>query len=74
MFDGEEVFSYPKPTSLIKYLIRMCDKKDPLVLDFFAGSGTTGQAVLEFNEENESNARFILVTNNEIDNKKVWTI
>lgn len=70
MFDGEEVFSYPKPTSLIKYLIRICDKKDPLVLDFFAGSGTTGQAVLEFNEENESNARFILVTNNEIDNQK----
>jgi hypothetical protein len=36
-----------------------------LLLDFFAGSGTTGQAVLEFNNENKTNLRFLLITNNE---------
>ncbi|MBO6042636.1 hypothetical protein J6P52_05855 [bacterium] len=42
----ERKFSYPKGTKLIKYLINLCPKKDnQIILDFFAGSGTTGQAV-----------------------------
>lgn len=60
-------FSYAKPTSLIKYLIRMVSHNNPdaIVLDFFAGSGTTGQAVMELNEEDNGKRKFILVTNNE---------
>ena len=62
---GKIIFNYPKPSALIKYLIRNTNKKDALVLDFFAGSGTTGHAVLELNKEDGGNRRFILVTNNE---------
>lgn len=68
----QSIFSYPKPVSLIKYLINMYYdyknedyKTDFTVLDFFAGSGTTGQAVLELNKEDGGHRRFILCTNNE---------
>jgi adenine-specific DNA-methyltransferase len=54
-------FDYPKPVSLIKILIEACTKADDIILDFFAGSGTTGQAVLELNLEQNSSRRFILV-------------
>ena len=63
---GESVFDYPKPTSLIKYLISICElPENPIILDYFAGSGTTGDAVLQLNEEDEGNRQFILITNNE---------
>ncbi|XWT57690.1 site-specific DNA-methyltransferase [Mesomycoplasma hyorhinis] len=59
-------FDYPKPVRLIKYLMKMAKpKKDIRVLDFFAGSGTTGQAVLELNKEDGGTRIFTLVTNNE---------
>ena len=58
-------FSFAKPVGLISHLIEITSKKDPLVLDFFAGSGTTGQAVIELNALDNGNRRFILVTNNE---------
>lgn len=59
-------FSFSKPTELIKYLISLTNKRnDLIVLDFFAGSGTTGQAVLELNKEDGGNRQFILCTNNE---------
>ena len=59
-------FEYPKPVSLIKYLVEIVENgKKTIVLDFFAGSGTTGQAVMELNEEDGGNRQFILVTNNE---------
>jgi adenine-specific DNA-methyltransferase len=56
-------FDFPKPVSLVKYLIRSVCKDDPgaLVLDSFAGSGTTGHAVLDLNKESGSRLRFILV-------------
>ena len=57
-------FSYPKPTSLIKKLLRT-KENNSVVLDFFAGSGTTGHAVMELNAEDDGKRRFILVTNNE---------
>ena len=58
-------FNYPKPVGLIKYLIAMHGNKDALVLDFFAGSGTTGEAVLSLNQDDEGKRNFVLVTNNE---------
>ena len=61
-------FDYPKPINLIKYLISIFPQNRCLVLDFFAGSGTTGQSVLELNREDEGNRTFILCTNNEITN------
>ena len=58
-------FTYPKPVGLIKYLISMVEDKNALVLDFFAGSGTTGQSVLDLNAEDGGNRNFILVSNTE---------
>jgi adenine-specific DNA-methyltransferase len=60
------VFDYSKPVALIKEICLHCTNEDSIVLDFFAGSGTTGQAVLELNKEFSGNRQFILVTNNEI--------
>ena len=53
-------FDFPKPTSLIKFLISNLNKNG-LVLDFFAGSGTTAQAVMELNQEDGGNRKYILV-------------
>ena len=52
---------FPKPLELIKFLINIKDNSNSLVLDFFAGSGTTGQAVMELNKEDGNNRNFILV-------------
>lgn len=58
----KEVFSHPKPVSLIKFLCAGSPKNDSIILDFFAGSGTTGQAVLELNGEDGGARKFILCT------------
>lgn len=58
-------FSYPKDVKLIKWLLQRMVKKNVTVLDFFAGSGTTAQAVLELNKEDGGHRKFILCTNNE---------
>ena len=69
---GGELFSYPKPVELIKHYIKILDKnKNINVLDFFAGSGTTGHAVMELNKEDGGNRKFILCTNNEVSEEKV---
>lgn len=57
-------FATQKPISLIKRIIKLCPNSQT-VLDFFAGSGTTGQAVMELNEEDKGNRQFILITNND---------
>jgi len=62
---GYPGFPTAKPTELIKRLIRAYSDKDSIILDFFAGSGTTGQAVLELNEEDGGNRQFILCNTNE---------
>lgn len=54
-----------KPVRLIKQLLKWVNKKDAVVLDFFAGSGTTGHAVLELNKDDSGSRKFILCTNNE---------
>ena len=57
-----KLFSYPKPLSLIKFLLNIASDKNSLVLDFFAGSGTTAEAVMQLNaEEDGSSRRFMLV-------------
>ncbi len=58
---GQRVFAFPKPTSLIQRLIDYCVPKDGIILDSFAGSGTTGHAVLKQNAEDGGTRRFILV-------------
>ncbi len=60
-----KVFNYSKPPSLMKQLVVQSTDSDSLVLDFFAGSGTTAQAVLEQNLEDEGVRRFILVSSTE---------
>ncbi len=64
MFNGQKVFDFPKPVDLIKFIINQSTNSASCVLDFFAGSGTTGQAVLELNEEDGGHRQFILCTNN----------
>ena len=59
------IFSTPKPVKLIKEFIRAATDKDSIVLDFFAGSGTTGHAVMDLNKEDGGQRRFILITNSE---------
>ncbi|MDX9708753.1 MAG: site-specific DNA-methyltransferase [Trichloromonas sp.] len=58
-------FSYPKPPSLIKALVGQAAGENDLVMDFFAGSGTTAQAVLELNREDGGNRRFVMVSSTE---------
>ena len=59
------VFSTPKPVKLIKEFVRAGSGKQSVVLDFFAGSGTTGHAVMDLNKEDGGQRKFILITNNE---------
>lgn len=58
---GKKVFETPKPTGLVKYLLEQSVKEGEIVLDFFAGSGTSAHAVLDLNEEDNINRRFICV-------------
>ena len=58
---GTNVFPYPKPIELIKYLIGLVTDKGDVVLDFFAGSGTTGEAVMDLNAEDGFRRKYILV-------------
>ena len=64
--EGREVpFSNAKPTDLIKYILNFIGNDYSTILDFFAGSGTTGHAVMKLNAEDGGNRKFILCTNNE---------
>jgi len=62
LMDGMDVFSYPKPVTLLKYLINFIIEENDIVMDFFAGSSTTADAVIRYNAESEhKNIRFINV-------------
>ena len=67
---GSKAFSYPKPMSLLKGLLGQTTKPGDIVLDFFAGSGTTGQAVLELNAADEGQRRYILCSSTEATDKE----
>jgi len=58
---GKKVFSFPKPIELLNNLIKVATDKDSIVLDFFAGSGTTGDSLFQINSEDGGNRKFILV-------------
>lgn len=61
LMDGSEVFSYPKPVSLIKYLTNFICSDSDIVMDFFSGSGTTGEAVIEYNRQNNQSLKYVLI-------------
>lgn len=58
---GERKFSYPKVSSLIERIIQIATAKDSIILDSFAGSGTTAHAVLNMNRADGGNRKFILI-------------
>ena len=60
LFAGK-VFSFPKPSSLIKFLTSIHTRKDDLILDFFSGSATTAHAVMQFNADDGGHRKFIMV-------------
>jgi adenine-specific DNA-methyltransferase len=57
----EVLFENPKPVKLMKHIIRVATRKDDLVLDFFSGSSTTAQAIMEVNIEEEGGRKYIMV-------------
>jgi adenine-specific DNA-methyltransferase len=61
MFDGNFPFDFPKPVELIEFLVDQGTEESDLILDFFAGSGTTGDAVMQLNAEDSGNRKYILV-------------
>ena len=61
LFDGHKVFDNPKSATLVKRLCKFILGNNDLILDFFAGSGTTAQAIMELNKEDGGNRKFILV-------------
>lgn len=61
----EKIFDFPKSPHLMRDILSISSSKDAMILDFFAGSGTTGHAVLDLNKEDSGNRRFVLCTNNE---------
>lgn len=65
MLELDSEFPYPKPLSLIKSLIQQASKPNDIILDFFAGSGTTAHAVLALNNEDGGNRQFILCSSTE---------
>ncbi|UHQ19189.1 site-specific DNA-methyltransferase [Lysobacter sp. KIS68-7] len=67
---GNKDFPYPKPLSLIKGLLAQSMRPTDVVLDFFAGSGTTAHAVLELNSEDNGKRRFILCASTEATSKE----
>lgn len=61
LFDKISVFDYPKPVSLLTYLLRFKNDPSSIVLDFFSGSATTAHAVMQLNAEDGGNRKFIMV-------------
>ena len=65
LFGGKVLFSYPKSVPLIERVVRLYSNNNSVVLDFFAGSGTTLHATMQLNAEDGGHRQCILVTNNE---------
>ncbi|MDR2034274.1 MAG: site-specific DNA-methyltransferase, partial [Helicobacteraceae bacterium] len=69
LFHDKVIFDFLKPTSLINYFIKMVTDKNSLILDFFAGSGTTAHAVMQLNAEDGGDRKYIMVQLNEPTNE-----
>lgn len=67
---NSKVFSYPKPSSLVKFFCKICNDKDALVLDFFSGSASTAHAVMQLNAEDGGKRKFIMVQLPEVTDEK----
>ena len=65
IFGKKDIFENPKPTSLIEFFLKHTTEPNAIILDFFAGSGSTGHAVLKYNSLDNGQRKFILCTNNE---------
>ena len=61
LFDGVQVFDTPKPIELIESMIQLATDSDSIILDFFAGSATTGHAVMDMNARDNGSRKYILV-------------
>ncbi len=61
MFDGKKYFDYPKPIGVIKRCIELYSDKDSIIIDFFSGSSTTAQAVMQTNADDNGNRKFVMV-------------
>ncbi len=61
VFGGERPFDTPKPTKLIKTMLKLSTRDDEIVLDFFSGSATTAHSVMQLNSEDGANRKFIMV-------------
>jgi len=66
---GKAIFDYPKPSSLVEFFVKFMDNKNGIVLDSFAGTGTTGHAVLNLNKKDKGNRNFILIQIDETNKK-----
>ncbi|MHB8360740.1 MAG: site-specific DNA-methyltransferase [Thermoplasmataceae archaeon] len=65
IFGDRNIFQTPKPMRLIKEFVRAASNSKSIIMDFFAGSGTTGHAVMDLNREDKGERQFILINNNE---------
>ena len=74
IFGKRDYFSTPKPVKLMKELIRATTNDHSIAMDFFAGSGTVGHALIDLNKEDNGNRTFILVSNNESNICKAVTV
>ena len=61
LFNGTILFDTPKPVALLKHILKISSQKNSFILDFFAGSGTTADAVMQLNKEDGGNRKYILV-------------
>lgn len=57
----EEIFSYPKPSSLINFILNVIDDKNAIILDFFSGSATTADSVMQMNSMDNGNRKYIMI-------------
>ena len=72
LFGARVPFTYPKPTALLRFLLRLATGPGDLVLDFFAGSGSTGHAVLAENLADGGGRRFLLVQRGDATGEPRW--
>lgn len=70
LFDNQNPFSYPKPVSLIKHFAMIGSKDCDIILDFYSGSGTTAEAIMQLNAEENTNRKFIQVQLPEMTDEK----